>query len=747
MTSEKKKTLQALIGNFMRDVRDSSLVVSRWMVQMESAPSQLKNKSSLLTRGLFLAQAVSELVKRYLYLHFSLQFPINPAHLPSIFQCIEMLKGIRAIYHRRLPEVAEATSFITRKIAHQMQQLLSPIYQKLNESLLKKKAGNAAIDAISSVELALQMLNGPPTRTRAIVFQIAYYQIPVDLIPQGNEDAILIRLTQLDNLANLGSYLDKACDCSLLYWAKALVPLYLQSIYNNPLSAKKLIYFFAGLRDIIPVFHKSVHVPTAELLDAFNVEIDQSIKDNLVLKLCHEIHQDLAEHVHHSTKNLDVSRKLASGPFGHRDVSPFLSLRPLYFYNSSIDIKSMVTHFLDRSFYNLNTVALYDWATFGEMRSLALDKYGLVLKEVHLPGQTLEQGLDVLEIMRKLNSFVINYRYNLNNQIFIEATSENNTLNVISVQHIANSIRTHGTGIMNTTVSVTYQFLLDQLHRFATFLFDEMIKSRLLRDLHTFSELKKENTSDQTTVVCYQVATAKKLQEYIKNLGLTPDKKTYLVKFKELITKIGNAMGYVRMIRSGGLLFTANAIQFVPDLNEISDFKEMFEADGLVGPDVISAAHNLDSVVDTLSQNFSEGSEYFKMLENVFAAQYRRPENSFLQTFYMIIPALTLQYIEDVVKEKEKFCKKGRETGTFTDDGFALGIVYLLKLLDLNKEFDSLHWFDSAIQFYTKEIESNKREKENIKISQLTKNKLLGDLKELELLQWTFYSARILFHD
>jgi len=51
------------------------------------------------------------------------------------------------------------------------------------------------------------------------------------------------------------------------------------------------------------------------------------------------------------------------------------------------------THFLDKEFYNLNTVALYDWATFGEMRSLAFDKYGLELKEVHLPGQTLEQGI------------------------------------------------------------------------------------------------------------------------------------------------------------------------------------------------------------------------------------------------------------------------------------------------------------------------------------------------------------------
>jgi WASH complex subunit 7 len=61
-------------------------------------------------------------------------------------------------------------------------------------------------------------------------------------------------------------------------------------------------------------------------------------------------------------------------------------------------------------------------------------------------------GLDILQIMRMIESFVANYRYNLNNQIFIEKTSESNTLSVINVQHIANSIRTHGTGIMSTVV-------------------------------------------------------------------------------------------------------------------------------------------------------------------------------------------------------------------------------------------------------------------------------------------------------
>lgn len=63
------------------------------------------------------------------------------------------------------------------------------------------------------------------------------------------------------------------------------------------------------------------------------------------------------------------------------------------------------------------------------------------------------QGLDVLEIMRNIHVFVANYLYNLNNQIFVERSSNNKHLNTINIRHIANSIRTHGIGVMNTTVS------------------------------------------------------------------------------------------------------------------------------------------------------------------------------------------------------------------------------------------------------------------------------------------------------
>jgi WASH complex subunit 7 len=96
--------------------------------------------------------------------------------------------------------------------------------------------------------------------------------------------------------------------------------------------------------------------------------------------------------------------------------------------------------------------------------------------------------LDVLEIMRNIKVFVETYLYNLNNQIFVQRQSPNKFLQTINIRHVSNSIRTHGTGIMNTTVNFTYQFLLKKFKVFSQFLYDDHIKSRLIKDIRYFKD-------------------------------------------------------------------------------------------------------------------------------------------------------------------------------------------------------------------------------------------------------------------
>ena len=76
-----------------------------------------------------------------------------------------------------------------------------------------------------------------------------------------------------------------------------------------------------------------------------------------------------------------------------------VALRPLRFAGHSVDVRATVEHYLDTIFYNLTTVTPKDWRTYEEMRALAQDKYGLSLIDTYLPTGSVEQGIDVLELV------------------------------------------------------------------------------------------------------------------------------------------------------------------------------------------------------------------------------------------------------------------------------------------------------------------------------------------------------------
>jgi WASH complex subunit 7 len=49
--------------------------------------------------------------------------------------------------------------------------------------------------------------------------------------------------------------------------------------------------------------------------------------------------------------------------------------------------------------------------------------------------------------------------------------------------------------------------------------------------------------------------------------------KSFLDQFRILITEIGNALGYVRMVRSASMYFCSEAVKFLPDIDKIISFE------------------------------------------------------------------------------------------------------------------------------------------------------------------------------
>ncbi|XP_011887995.1 PREDICTED: WASH complex subunit 7 isoform X6 [Cercocebus atys] len=705
--------LQQKAQSLTKDVQSYYVFVSSWMMKMESILSKeqrmdkfaedLTNRCNVFIQGFLYAYSISTIIKTTMNLYMSMQKPMTKTSVKALCRLVELLKAIEHMFYRRSMVVADSVSHITQHLQHQALHSISVAKKRV---ISDKKYSEQRLDVLSALVLAENTLNGPSTKQRRLIVSLAL-SVGTQMKTFKDEELFPLQVVmkKLDLISELRERVQTQCDCCFLYWHRAVFPIYLDDVYENAVDAARLHYMFSALRDCVPAMMHARHLESYEiLLDCYDKEIMEILNEHLLDKLCKEIEKDLRLSVHTHLKLDDRN------PFkvGMKDLALFFSLNPIRFFNRFIDIRAYVTHYLDKTFYNLTTVALHDWATYSEMRNLATQRYGLVMTEAHLPSQTLEQGLDVLEIMRNIHIFVSRYLYNLNNQIFIERTSNNKHLNTINIRHIANSIRTHGTGIMNTT---------------------------------------------------YPFDRAEKFNRGIRKLGITPEGQSYLDQFRQLISQIGNAMGYVRMIRSGGLHCSSNAIRFVPDLEDIVNFEELVKEEGLA-EETLKAARHLDSVLSDHTRNSAEGTEYFKMLVDVFAPEFRRPKNIHLRNFYIIVPPLTLNFVEHSISCKEKLNKKNKIGAAFTDDGFAMvllmaaGVAYILKLLDQYREFDSLHWFQSVREKYLKEIravakqqnvQSASQDEKLLQTMNLTQKRLDVYLQEFELLYFSLSSARIFF--
>jgi WASH complex subunit 7 len=216
----------------------------------------------------------------------------------------------------------------------------------------------------------------------------------------------------------------------------------------------------------------------------------------------------------------------------------------------------------------------------------------------------------------------------------------------------------------------------------------------------------------------YPYDRALKLVRDIRKLGVNEQGKTFLDQFRILITEIGNALGYVRMVRSASMYYCSEAVKFLPEVDDAFQFEKHTGANSTTPTDgatdaaaaekpikgagfsaeTTRSAKILDNVITCLVDNFGEGSDYFKVLVNVFQSVLLTDAHDHLKTFYMIVPCLCISWLEASLQAKEAVYKVVRgptKEMYYTDDGFAMGIAYCLAILKQTRKNESLHWIDT----------------------------------------------------
>uniref|UniRef100_A0A1A9WID3 WASH complex subunit 4 n=1 Tax=Glossina brevipalpis TaxID=37001 RepID=A0A1A9WID3_9MUSC len=739
LRKEQQLFLNVHTTSLSRDCRSYCSQITLWVLKMNKilnvAPfdlkvEQFKELTMLLNQGIDIGGQLSFLIKGVVNCHEGLQIPMTKSSLLTICKFIELLKMIQLCLRNHTANIAKIINSLLQYFQYKLLHLLSNCKKKLISSKLAERG----VDALAALKICERCLHGPPSKVRILVAKLAFdasCNVKNRSVTQEQQERFRSLMQRIEKMAEFQLHVQRIGDASFLYWHQSILQAYLKQVVDKKLDFQSFQYLISSADECVKTL-KILGLADLNLFSSLKKFNFENVRFEIISKLCAQIEIFLRLEVHSSLQ----LEKMNPFEQGIDDYKKLINIYPLAINGNYILLKDHVENYLSAMFYNLTTISLHDWKTYEEMRHLANKRLILKPVEDYLPNQTLEQGIDILEIMRKIHVFVSKYVYNMNSQIFVEQQSNNKHLDTIGIKHMANSLRTHGTGVINTTVNFTYQFLRQKFYTFSQFLYDEQIKSRLMKELRSFSERKQ---TDKYPLYPYE--RADNFNKDIRKLGLTQNGQTYMDLFRNVITQVGNAMGYIRLVRSGSIHANYSASLYLPKFTDDLNFVQNCQNHNLSDA-TQTAAENLETNILNLAKCFADNTDYFKLLIDAFQPFFRNPNNLHLKTFYLIVPALTMNYVEHMLAMKAKITKKEREEVILFDDGFPVGLAYVLKLLNQIGDFNTLQWFATIRERFEMEsrkikemlLEINNNSKQSVKSNT---NALVAQKSENEKLQQT----------
>ena len=290
-------------------------------------------------------------------------------------------------------------------------------------------------------------------------------------------------------------------------------------------------------------------------------------------------------------------------------------------------------------------------------------------------------------------------------------------LNTMNINTISSSFRQHGLGVVNSSVNVCYQLLAKKFQTFTEFMSQDNVKSLLSRELRWFENQKTEGHTS------YPFDRASTFAQEFKKLE-TDSGRNKLDECRVIMADIGNIIGLGRMIRAARRRVFSNEMQFLSSTTTSGTTAEVLEAN-----DASIAELNVNDAVSAILNN--SDTDFVRAFVNVFRGVIKKSEadgSLFMGGYFCIVPALSLCWMEASIQAKEMMHKKNiTRDGYFTDDGFAVGLAFVLSVLDEAKPYESLNWFKSIQSKYAGD-EEDLQEKKNAHMVQ--KNAKLASTKQ-----------------
>ena len=716
-------------------------------------------KSKMIIEGLCMANYLRKNINNILETHLNYNIQLTPELINCITSGLELIKVVESEFNKLMTLIGLNLNLLNRALLDPIQNIIKKVAEKAQIKYRDGKSTNEQLykDALSSLTIFYNCTQAVQSELRLVIEKLCLSTIGAkEMLDDFNLEMINENLWMLELINQLSREVNRCCDCSFLYLYQNIFETSFKNIYGD--RPKRIYYFMMAINDIEKPLHyiKYKENNGIELIKLLRKLTLETFEGSFLKKLSKEIEDDLRIQVHSA-----FIEGLESAPYSDINLNTYLNIKNFKLFDKVIDIKRYIEEHLNMNFYKLTTLNLNNWQTYQQMRVLAKHKYGLNLHDVYLPNQNLEQGKDILDIIRNLQKFTKNYTHNMHSQIFIETVKDASYINVIGVQQILNSLYTHGKGIINSIINKAFGYISKTVRVLLGMMLDDYILS-MLKDEKIFWEKNKA-----TIKYFYPLERATSLRQKILNLDENK-KNNFITKSIQCITQIGNAVALARCIRTALMDYNSQNVNLITSYN-INDFQTLIQqislqaesdpvnANSHISPNMISNTQNSlnDSnkifceTINSLKQTGENELNYLEILVNAFAGSLSPEKIPDIDLFAFLLPALTITYIDTAINARDNLMKKNKteENAYFSDDGFMMGVCYLLKLFCADKKFESLSWFPSVIHYYNEKKNQRKSDKSSHGVDTLNERQITSYKEQFELQYFTYTSASILFSE
>ena len=235
-------------------------------------------------------------------------------------------------------------------------------------------------------------------------------------------------------------------------------------------------------------------------------------------------------------------------------------------------------------------------------------------------------------------------------------------------------------------------------------------------------------------------------------------------KLRFLIGDIGKVVSLVMLVYHGASCVRELTLSMIPrdvlsNFDSLSDFlRQSAEHERLV-----QEGRPFDYIFNGFETKPSVHVQYMEMLEPVFASALDEGHLEVLRNIFILTPAMSLDHIESMRSLKNQYQGSSLNKVTAkTEDSFAVGLSFLLTMLNQMSKFEAFHWFESASRHYHLSIDrvhatllsqrnstvtSTLRrapDSETLRSMELL-NSLKGKISELRLLEHSMHCSKVFF--